>query len=45
MVNIKQNKFLNKLSNTKIGTKIAEQREGIDNLNKVYKSGEEVINF
>ena len=45
VVKIKQNKFLNKLSNTKIGTKIAEQREGIDNLNKVYKSGKEVINF
>ena len=41
----KQNEFLNKLSNTKIGKKTAEQREVIDNLNKFYKSREEVINF
>ena len=41
----KQNEFLNKLSNIKIGKKNAEQREVIDNLNKFYKSREEVINF
>ena len=41
----KQNEFLNKLSNIKIGKKTAEQREVIDNLNKFYKSREEVINF
>ena len=41
----KQNEFLNKLSNIKNGKKTAEQREVIDNLNKFYKSREEVINF
>ena len=40
----KQNEFLNKLSNIKIGKKTAEQREVIDNLNKFYNS-KEVINF
>ena len=40
----KQNEFLNKLSNIKIGKKTAEQTEVIDNLNKFYKS-REVINF
>ena len=45
MVKNKQNEFLNKLSNIKIGKKNAEQREVIDNLNKFYKSREEVINF
>ena len=41
----KQNEFLNKLSNIKIGKKTAEQREVVDNLNKFYLSREEVINF
>ena len=41
----KQNEFSNKLSNIKNGKKTAEQREVIDNLNKFYKSREEVINF
>ena len=41
----RQNEFLNKLSNIKIGKKTAEQREVVDNLNKFYLSREEVINF
>ena len=40
----KQNKFLNKLSNIKIGKKNAEQKEVINNLGKFYNS-REVINF
>ena len=42
---IKQNEFLNKLSNTKIGKKTLEQKEVINNLEKFYNSREEVINF
>ena len=41
----KQNEFLNKLSNIKIGKKTAEQKEVINNLEKFYNSREEVINF
>ena len=41
----KQNEFLNKLSNIKIGKKTLEQREVIDNLEKFYNSRKEVINF
>ena len=41
----KQNKFLNKLSNIKIGKKTLEQKEVINNLEKFYDSREEVINF
>ena len=41
----RQNKFLNKLSNIKIGKKTSEQKEVINNLEKFYKSREEVINF
>ena len=41
----KQNEFLNKLSNIKIGKKTIEQKETINNLEKFYKSREEVINF
>ena len=41
----RQNEFLNKLSNIKIGKKTNEQREVIYNLNKFYLSREEVINF
>ena len=41
----KQNEFLNKLSNIKIGKKTAEQKEVINNLKKFYNSREEVINF
>ena len=41
----KQNEFLNKLSNIKIGKKTPEQKEIINNLEKFYNSREEVINF
>ena len=41
----RQNEFLNKLSNIKIGKKTLEQRETIDNLEKFYHSREEIINF
>ena len=41
----KQNEFLNKLSNIKIGKKTTEQKEVINNLEKFYNSREEVINF
>ena len=40
---IKQNKFLNKLGNIKIGKKILEQKEVINNLKKFYNSREEVL--
>ena len=43
--NNKQNEFLNKLSNIKIGKKTPEQKEVINNLEKFYLSREEVINF
>ena len=41
----KQNEFLNKLSNIKIGKKTTEQKEVINNFGKFYNSREEVINF
>ena len=41
----RQNEFLNKLSNIKIGKKTLEQKEVINNLEKIYLSREEVINF
>ena len=41
----KQNEFLNKLSNIKIGKKTLEQKEVINNLETFYSSREEVINF
>ena len=41
----KQNDFLNKLINIKIGKKTTEQKEVINNLEKFYLSREEVINF
>ena len=41
----RQNEFLNKLNEVKIGKKTIEQKETIDNLEKFYKSREEVINF
>ena len=41
----KQNEFLNKLSNIKIGTKTLEQKEVINNLENFYSSREEVISF
>ena len=41
----RQNEFLNKLTNIKIGKKTPKQRETIDNLEKCCHSKEEVINF
>ena len=41
----KQNDFLNKLINIKIGKKTTEQKEVINNLEKFYLSREEVISF
>ena len=41
----KQNEFLNKLNNIKVGKKTAEQKEVINNLEKFYNSREEIINF
>ena len=41
----KQNEFLNKLGNIKIGKKTLEQKEVINNLERFYISREEVINF
>ena len=44
-VRIKQNEFLKKLSNIKIGKKTLEQKEVINNLEKFYNSREEVFSF
>ena len=41
----KQNEFLNKLTNIKIGRKTLEQEKIINNLEKFYFSRKEVINF
>ena len=41
----KQNEFLNKLRNIKIGKKTPEQKETINDLEKFYNSREEVINY
>ena len=41
----KQNNFLKKLNEVKIGKKDDAKEEVIDNLNKFYNSREEVINF
>ena len=41
----KQNKFLKKLNEVKMGKKTIGQKEGINNLEKFYKSREEVIKF
>ena len=41
----KQNEFLNKLTNIKIGRKTLEQEKIINNLEKLYISRQEVINF
>ena len=43
--NNKQNEFLNKLNNIKFGRKTPEQEKLTNNLEKFYKSREEVINF
>ena len=40
-----QNDFLNKLTNTKIGRKTLEQEKIINNLERVYVSRQDVINF
>ena len=45
MVKNKQNEFLNKLSDIKIGKKTTKQKEVINNLERFYASREEVINF
>ena len=39
----KQNEFLNKLNNIKIGKKTTEQKEVINNLEKFYNSREEML--
>ena len=41
----RRNKFLNKLSNIKIGKKTLEQKEVVNNLEKFYISKEQVFNF
>ena len=44
-INNKQNQFLNKLRNVKIGKKTTEPKNIINNLKNFYNSREEVINF
>ena len=44
-VNNKQNNFLKKLNDVKIGKKTDKQKKVIDNLSKFYNSREEVTNF
>ena len=41
----KQNEFLNKLNNIKIGNKTTKQKGVINNITRFYLSREEVINF
>ena len=41
----KQNNFLKKLDEVKMGNKTIEQREAISNLEKFYKSKEQGINL
>ena len=41
----RQDGFLNKLSDVKMGTKTLDQKKVIDNINKFYLFKEEVINF
>ena len=41
----RQNKFLNKLNNIKIGNRNLEQKKSVNNLEKFYISREEVFNF
>ena len=41
----KQNNFLKKLNEVKMGKKTLKQKEVINNLEKFYNSREEVINF
>ena len=44
-VNNKNNKFLNKLNNKKIGEKTTKQKGLINNITRCYLSREEIINF
>ena len=41
----KQNEFLNKLNNIKIGKKTTNQKGVINNITRFYHSREEVVNF
>ena len=41
----RQNKFLNKLNNIKIGNRNLEQKKSVNNLEKFYISREEIFNF
>ena len=41
----KQNEFLNKLNNIKIGKKTTKKKGEINNITRFYLSREEVINF
>ena len=41
----KQNEFLNKVSNIRIGKKTKQKKEAVNNLEKFYNSREEVNNF
>ena len=41
----RQNKFLNKLNNIKIGNRNLEQKKSVNNLEKFYISREDVFNF
>ena len=41
----KQNEFLNRLNDIKIGRKNIEQQEIINNIEKFYNSREQAINF
>ena len=41
----KQNEFLNKLNDVKIGKKNLQQKEVINSLGNFYKSGEKTISF
>ena len=41
----KQNEFLNKLSNIKLGRRNTEQKEVINNLEKFYNCRKEVVKF
>ena len=41
----KQNEFLNKLSNIKIGKKNQQKKGWINNITRFYNSREKVINF
>ena len=42
---IKQQELLKKINEVKIGNKILEQKEGINNFENIYNAREEVSNF